>query len=112
MLKFVPPDSSRSTGTGLVARTPSPTLAALALSSLLQLFPKASPAFLKWAVAHHLSSDNHGPPMGVEEVVARVGEKVLDGLGELYPHTRLEEREDAEERDSETLRVQSLNRDL
>lgn len=50
--------------------------------------------------------------MGVEEVVARVGEKVLDGLGELYPHTRLEEREDAEERDRETLRVQSLNRDL
>ena len=131
MLKFgqqsTPSGRRRSSAAGAVADglPPSPTRTALALSALTQLFPDASPAFLTWAIQHHLRPAS-GPgtggagrsPMGIQELVDRVGEKVLDGLGELYPRRRPEEglseegRSHNDRRLAESTRVAGLNDDL
>lgn len=134
------PSTSASPRPGHPSRPagPSPTLTAVAVGQLGQLFPDASPAFLAWAVGHHLASSSPsssgslaGPGAGaagrgkgaqsVESVVERVGEKVLDGLGELYPRRRPEEREplagrrgalDGGEEEDEEVKVGGLNDDL
>jgi hypothetical protein len=134
MLKFTqfgpPPIARRRRSSATDPLPPSPTRTALALGALTQLFPEASPAFLTWAIQHHLrfgggadarpvASGGRGgaSTMGIQELVDRVGEKVLDGLGELYPRRRPEERlsddgRSSDRRLAERSRVSGLNDDL
>lgn len=96
---LVPPTAHAEGSTRSAPRTTSKVVPALALGRLLELFPEASVEFLKWAIQHHLPEDSTlltssslqqqqqhpRSPLTVERIVTRVSEKIVDGLGQLYP---------------------------
>jgi hypothetical protein len=76
-------------------------LPALALQQLLALFPAASPAFLEWCLSYHLANSSSHPKsaLTVERIVSQVSEKIVDGLGDLYPRAFEGKRKRREERE-------------
>ncbi|CED84865.1 mitochondrial 50s ribosomal protein l3 [Phaffia rhodozyma] len=75
------------------AHTPQ-VLPSLAVSHLQSLFPTASPKFLAWAVSYYF--DPALPISGhrtrtVDGAVESISEKILDGLGGVFPTRRAEE---------------------
>jgi hypothetical protein len=85
-------------------------LPALALRQVLVLFPTASPAFLEWCISHHVANSSSHPKSAqiVERIVSQVSEKIVDGLGDLYPR----EFEGKKSKAREEREVEGLNQQL